>query len=78
MISDTVKTTVELDRELLLAAKMQALREQKTLKEYIRESLVRHLHRPVQPDKKVLSAIGGYHLGGVKTSLKRREIYDHL
>lgn len=78
MNSDTVKTTVEISRELLLEAKMQALREQKTLKEFIRESLTKRLHRPVQPDKTATLTIGGYHLGGVKTSLRRREIYDHL
>lgn len=76
---ETIKTTVEIDAQLLYLAKMKALKEKKTLKEIIRESLARNLgvRKEKRKGKKKIT-IGGYHLGGIKGSLRRVAIYEDL
>jgi len=78
-IMQTVKTTVEISPNLLYLAKLKALKERKTLKEVIQESLAKDLGIPAKKllkEKKV--KIGGYRLGGVKGSLRRIDIYENL
>lgn len=78
-IMQTVKTTVEINPNLLYLAKLKALKERKTLKEVIQESLAKDLGIPAKKllkEKKV--KIGGYRLGGVRGSLRRIDIYENL
>lgn len=75
----TVKTTVEIDPNLLYMAKMKALKENKSLKEIINDSLKKELgvvKTKIKQTKPV--QIGGYNLGGIKGSLRRVDIYENF
>lgn len=80
MLNTPVRTTIEIDPNLLYRAKMKALQEQKTLKEIFVESLIRHLdfQKPEKNTRKTNVKIGGHNLGGIKTNLSRQEIYEDL
>lgn len=71
-----VKTTIELDAELIYLAKMKGLQEKKTLRQIISESLAKELNIPKKEKLKKIPQIGGYNLGGVKGTLRRVEIYE--
>lgn len=73
-----IKTTVELDAQILYLAKLKALREKKTLRQLVNESLARNLGAvlPRQPGTPI--KIGGHKLGGVKSDLRRTEIYEYI
>lgn len=76
----TARTTIELDRELLKKAKRKALEEDKTLKEVISEILrkdLRKLEKKKKTTKKKIK-IRTYHMGEIKGTLSREEIYDWL
>lgn len=69
----TVRTTIELDRELLKKAKQKALEEDKNLKQVITDALRKDLLGKGTKKRKV--KFGTAHLG-VKGTLRREEIYD--
>ena len=71
------KTTIQIDPELLYQAKLKALQEKVTLKEIIEKSIASYIQNPTHISKKRVK-IGGYNLGGIKTTLTRNELYDHL
>lgn len=76
MDKQTIKTTIEIDTNLLYLAKRKALDEQITLKDVVNQSLKLHLTQKPNPKQKPV-IIGGHHLGGVKTDLSRDKIYDN-
>ena len=78
MAKQTVKTTIELDANLLYQAKLTALREGKTLKHIIHASLKKHLKSSTPLPKTRQERIGGPKLGGVKGTLSRSEIYEDV
>lgn len=78
MINQTVKTTVEIDQNLLYLVKMKALKEGKTLKELINGGLAREVGLVQKVKTRQNSKIGGRHLGGVRGNLRRAEIYDNF
>lgn len=77
----TQKTTVELDRQLLSLAKIQAIREGKTLRDIIAEGLKTKLRlqnkQPIKSKEKG-GKIGGHRLGGVIGSLRRVDLYEEF
>lgn len=76
----TARTTIELDKQLLKKAKRKALEEDKTLKEVISEILrkdLRNLEKKKKTTKKKIK-IRTYHMGEIKGTLSREEIYDWL
>lgn len=77
----TVRTTIELDKELLKKAKQKAIEEDKNLKRVITEALREQLE-PETPQKSKARAkkypFKAYHMGKVKGNLSREEIYDWL
>lgn len=77
MQTSTQKTTVELDRELIALAKIQAIREGRTLRDIITEGLKIKLQVKKYINKKPRKIkIGGYKLGGVIGSLRRVDLYE--
>jgi len=74
------RTTIAIQENLLREAKQVALDEDKTLKELVNEALINRLKRPVQkkkaPPKKF--PFKAYHMGKIKGTLRRVEIYDWL
>lgn len=79
MDTQTVKTTIELEKDLLYLAKLKALKEKKSLKEIVNQSLAKELgFLEKKKPKKMKIKIGGYKLGGVKGSLRRVDIYENL
>lgn len=78
MQTQSVKTTIELTRDILYLAKMKALKERKTLKAVITESLLKELSPKKLNNKrnKLPIKIGGYKLGGIKGGLRRVDIYE--
>lgn len=74
----TVKTTVEIDSELLYKAKRKALEERTTLRKLINRSLAEAIGVPKKSRLRKKVIIGGHKLGGVKGSLNRTEIYEHV
>ena len=74
-----VKTTIEIDPELLYQTKLKALQQGKSLKEVFHETMIRYIREPQKKSKITkLPRIGGYHLGGFKTKVKRTEIYEYF
>lgn len=71
------KTTIQIDPELLYQAKLKALQEKVTLKEIVEKSIASYIQNRHKPSKKV-AKIGGYNLGGIKTTLTRDQMYDYL
>jgi len=71
----TVRTTIELDKELLKRAKRKALEEDKNLKQLITEALKRELLGEYPKKRKVKFKATRL---GVTGTLKREEIYDWL
>jgi len=72
------RTTITIEENLLKEAKKAALEEGKTLKEVISEALEKELLKPVEkkltkPKKFPFKA---YHMGKIKGTLSREEIYD--
>ncbi|OGK08836.1 hypothetical protein A2767_07145 [Candidatus Roizmanbacteria bacterium RIFCSPHIGHO2_01_FULL_35_10] len=78
MQTQTVKTTVEINPDLLYMAKIKALKENKSLKEIINESLKKELGIKTKIKKTKPVQIGGYNLGGIKGSLRREDIYENF
>ena len=79
MDTQIVKTTIMIDAELLYLAKMKALKEKKSLKEIINESLAKELGRQEKKREKTQNIkIGGYKLGGIKGGLRRIDIYENF
>lgn len=79
MSKQTIKTTIEIDAQLLYLAKMKALKESKSLKEIMNKGLEKELGLGKIPAKKQkIKSIGGYKLGGIKGSLRRIDIYENL
>ena len=76
MQKQTIKTTIEIDTQLLYLAKIKAVEERKSLKEIVNESLKRELQKQQITQKKKKIIIGGYKLGGVKGSLRRIDLYE--
>lgn len=55
MLNNTVKTTVEIQTDLLKLAKLRAIQEEKTLKEIVNQSLADHLdndNNSIKSDKR--------------------------
>mgnify|MGYP001579392697 CR=1 FL=1 len=77
----TVRTTIEIDRELIKKAKQKAIEEDKSLKRVITEALRKQLE-PETPLKSKAKAkkypFKTYHMGKMKGTLRRVEIYDWL
>lgn len=76
MNNTETKTTIVLERNLLDAAKRKALEENTTLKEILRQALLKELGRKKRKAKKV--EFGQYDLGKIKGNLSRKETYDFL
>lgn len=76
MARQTVKTTIELDADLLYQVKLKALQERKTLKQIVTASLKKHLKLPAPHPRAIQERIGGHRLGGIKGTLSRSEIYE--
>ncbi len=72
----TVKTTIEIDAWLLQQAKIKAIREKKSLKEIVNESLARELSIKTEKATQEKMTIGGHRLGGVQGGLRRIELYE--
>ena len=74
------RTTVAIEENLLKEAKKVALEEDKTLKELVNEALINQLKKPGQ--KKITAPkkfpFKAYHMGKIKGTLRRVEIYDWL
>jgi len=74
-----VKTTVEIDPDLLYQAKLKALQQGKSFKDIVHETMIRYIREPERKVKfKKIPRIGGYHLGSFKTKLRRTDIYDYI
>lgn len=73
MNTQTVKTTIEIDTHLLKLAKIKALEDRTNLKTVVNQALAQTLTAPPPTEN---PTIGGHHLGGIKTSLSRTEMYD--
>ncbi len=76
MQTNSRKTTVEIDVTLLQEAKMKAIRERKSLKEILNESLAKELGVKRIKARKEKIIIGGYKLGGVQGDLRRVALYE--
>lgn len=77
----TVRTTIELDKELLKRAKRKALEEDKNLKQVISEALKKQLEPETTYERKARAKkypFKAYNMGKVKGNLSREEIYDWL
>ncbi len=74
----TVKTTVEINADLLYKARLKAIEEQKSLKQIINDSLAKELQTEhiSGPEKKI--TIGGHWLGGIRGALCRVDIYENF
>ncbi len=70
------RTTITIEENLLKEAKMVALENNKTLKEVIEEALKQRLGKGKPKGRKV--KFKAYHLGKIKGTLSREEIYDWL
>ena len=75
MKAKTVKTTVGIDKEILYLAKLKALKENRTLRDIVNQSLAFSLKRVAPSKSRKKTKIGGYRLGGIKGNLSRTEIY---
>lgn len=71
----TVRTTIELDRELLKRVKQKAIEEETNLKQVVTEALRKDLLGEWPKKRKV--KFKTFPLG-VKGTLRREEIYDWL
>lgn len=77
----TVRTTIELDKDLLKKAKRMALEEEKTLKDVINEAVRKQLESETPLKSKTKAKkypFKTYHMGKMKGTLRRVEIYDWL
>lgn len=77
----TVRTTIELDRELIKLAKRKAIEEDRNLKQVITEALRKQLEPETSQKSKARAKkypFKAYHMGKVKGNLSREEIYDWL
>lgn len=75
----TVRTTIELDRQLLKRTKQKALEEDKTLREIITDALQKEIIAPLKKrGKRRKIKIRTYNMGKVKGTLSREEIYYWL
>ena len=77
----TVRTTIELDKDLFKAAKQRAIDEDKSFKQVVSDVLKKKLM--VKTAKKVVNEtkkypFKAYHMGEIKGNLSREEIYDWL
>ena len=74
----TQKTTIELDKQLINLAKMQAIKEGKTLKDIITDGLKNRLglQDQTKKGKSPTVKIGGHKLGGIIGSLHRADLYE--
>jgi predicted transcriptional regulator len=73
----TVRTTVELDKDLLKKAKQKAVEEDKTLKQLVESALKKEVENPEKRKRKI--KIRTYDMGEIKGTLSREEIYEeHL
>lgn len=73
------KTTIELDHELITQAKIQAIKEGKTLKDIITEGLkikLRLQNKQTKKAKEKTIKIGGHKLGGIIGNLGRVDLYE--
>jgi predicted transcriptional regulator len=70
----TVRTTIELDKELLKKAKQKAVEEDKTLKQLFESALKKEVENPEKPKRKI--KIRTYDMGEIKGTLSREEIYE--
>ena len=73
------RTTVVIEVNLLKKAKQKAIEGDISLKELINEALATQLKIPVQEKKEVREfPFKGYHMGKIKGTLRRVEIYEDL
>lgn len=70
------RTTIIIEETLLKEAKREALENDKSLKEVIEEALRIRLNKEKPLKKKV--EFKAYHLGEMKGTARREEIYDWL
>ena len=81
MLNQTVRTTLEIDQNLLYCAKLQALKNNVSLKTIFQNSLKHYLNLVPQRDGKKNALpvkIGGHNLGKMKSTFSRKEIYDFI
>jgi hypothetical protein len=67
-----VRTTVRIDKDLLLAAKKKALEEDTTLQSFIKQAILTHLHDTHAPSPEFDDKDMGYQLN---RPLRRRDLY---
>ena len=73
-----IKTTIEINADILYKVRLKAIKEQKSLKQIINDSLAKELQTKYSnsPKKKII--IGGHRLGGIKGGLRRSDIYENF
>ena len=76
MDTQLVKTTIQLEPELLYQAKMIALQERTSLRLVINRGLAHEIYGDSAKGKTKLPKIGGYRLGGIRGNLRRTDIYS--
>lgn len=74
----TVRTTIELDKELLKMAKQRALEEDKSLKQLMKEAVEKIVEPKRKRATKKRIKIRTYDMGEIRGTLSREEIYDWL
>ncbi len=80
MQTQLVRTTVQIDPELYRNVKLKMVQDDLTFKEIVEKSLTKFLQEKPKQKKKSTKKVrfGGYHLGGIKGNLSRKEIYDEI
>lgn len=75
----TIRTTIELDKELLIRAKQKALEKDKTLREIITTAIQKEVRAPLEKKGKARKIkIRTYNMGEIKGTLSRKDIYYWL
>lgn len=80
MQTQSIRTTVQLDPQLLKNVKLKMIDEQMSFRQMVESSLEaaisgRILPKTTKKSKKKIS-FGGYNLGGISSKLSRDEIYE--
>lgn len=74
----TVRTTIELDKELLKKAKQKAIEEDKSLRQVVNEVLKKEFGLKTERKNKPKFEFRTYNMGVVKLPLTREEIYEEI
>lgn len=78
MLQSVVKTTIEIDAQLLRLVKLKAVKERKSLKTIVHESLTKEVGITPSKQPQIKPQIGSRHLGGIKAKFSRIDLYEDL